>query len=223
MNPPKLAPMRVALDLVVPRYKTRDENPNKMDPERFVLLVAEMRDPDIGFLQPILARPGKTAGTVEIIDGHHRFWAAQEAGLTHIQMILASNLSPAQAAGLAIGMNRLRGDLDITMAAQALRELEEDTGWNTDQMALLTGFTQTEISELLHDHNTAEVNELLEGAGHAPAEEEPPPPSRPFTLEIRFADKASYQLAKRKLRKAAGASKDLSLGLLNVLGELDHH
>ena len=49
-----------------------------------------------------------------------------------------------------------------------------------------------------------------------------PSPPKPFVLEVRFERKEDFQLVRRKLKKAAGASNDLGVGLLNVLGEIDH-
>lgn len=206
----------VRLDQLEPTYKTREENPNKMPDSLFDLLVQSIEHDD--FLQPILVRllPSKK---YKIVDGHHRYWAAEKAGLKSIDAVL---LKAKQHKGVAIGigMNKRRGDLDLTMVSDSLKEIAEKTKWNHDELALLTGFTQSEIADLV-ETSKPDVEELMEEVGSAPPEESEEPPSKPYVLEVKFETKEQYQLAKRKLRKAAGKAKDLGIGLLNVLGDLD--
>lgn len=208
----------IKLSDLVPTY-TKDTNPNKMSDAEFAALSSLIKAE--GFMQSILVSPidGKR-GKFKIVDGHHRYWACQEVGKTEI-LAVVKPASAALASALGLGLNRIRGDLDLGMAGAVMQDVMSTTAWTVDQLALLTGFPQSEIDALTQEaHDNAD--EMLEDVGSALPEEENDlegAAEKPYVLEIAFADRASYQLARRKLRKAAGASKDLSKGLLAVLGE----
>lgn len=212
----------IPLSRIRPRYQTPEDNPNKMEPERFDGLVALMREK--GCLQPILVRLDGFDGSdplYEITDGHHRFAAAQLLDWPGIQCFIIRDGEEVSAA-LSLAMNRLRGDLDLSRAADIVRGIKIETGWTDEQAALLTGFTPPEIAELVRDAQPIAEDLLEQAAGAIASGSEPDASSdKPFVLEIRFTDKASYQLARRKLRKAGGPEKDLAAGLLAVLGETE--
>lgn len=209
----------VRLDQLVFKYKTRDANPNKMSDEMYAILVESIKTE--GFLQPVLVKP-LDDNMFEVLDGHHRGWGAHDAGRDTITAV-KKNASDPKALALSIGMNKIRGELDYSMAADTLRELDQMTDWTPEQMSLLTGFTVEEIEALMPEAQP-DADELLEEVAEAPEQtEKPEAPPKPFLLEIRFDSKENYQLVRRKLRKAAGKGGDLALGLLNVLGELEAH
>lgn len=210
MTDPKTNAKSFELDDLVPTFESKEVNPNKMEPERYELLVAGMKAH--GFLQPILVE--KVGEQYLIRDGHHRWWAAREAGLTHVLAVVAELGDKAM--GIALAMNRLRGDLDLSATAELIKELVIETDWTTAQMSVNTGFTQGEIESLL-ERTAASVPNL----GDLPSTDPDAPVEKPFVLEVSFLDKSTYTLVKRKLKKAAGKGNDLSVGLLNVLGELD--
>jgi ParB/RepB/Spo0J family partition protein len=214
---PNLAAQMIPMGDLIPTY-TRDTNPNKMSDTEFTALTALIKAE--GFMQSILVSPiqGKR-GKFKIVDGHHRFWACQQAEKTEI-LAVVKPASEALAAALGLGLNRIRGELDLSLSGMVMQHVMEDTSWTVDQLALLTGFPQSEIDALTQQaHNDAD--EMLEEVSAAMPEEEAEleGSEKPYVLEISFADRALYQLARRKLRKAAGASKDLAKGLLAVLGE----
>lgn len=208
----------VRLDQLVYKYKTREENPNKMDDTQFAILKESIRTE--GFLQPVLVKPLGNQRFM-VLDGHHRSWASEEVGRVEITAVVKTASDP-KALALSIGMNKIRGELDYGMAADVLKQLSDGTDWSNDQISLLTGFSVEEI-EALVTQGQPEADELLEEVASAPseAEEKPEETPKPFVLEISFDSRENYRLARRKLKKAAGKGGDLALGLLNVLGELE--
>lgn len=210
-------PVLLDLDRIVPVYASADENPNKMEPERFDLLVQAVER--YGFLQAVLVRKFGSAGgkpRYQLIDGHHRYWAMQKARRTQLLAQIA-DVDDVQARALSLAMNRLRGDLDLRMSAEAIQSIVEITGWDIETVTVSTGFTAEEIDALLQKTALNAQDILGESLGEA---EDERAPAAPFVLEIPFADRESYRLAKRKLKKAAGKGGDLARGLLNLLGEV---
>lgn len=202
----------------------RAKNPNAMEPAQYALLVKAIKK--VGFVQPLLVRypdgepisgrDGRGAAPYEIIDGVHRKRAAEEAGLTELPCVVVDS-DEAEAAALQIGMNRMRGELDLGGVARELGELEK-LGWSREEMEL-TGFDGAEIASLLKA--IAPVGEIpevgsLAGPEDAP-EEDPETAIGRHLLEIPFATKKALVAAKRKLRKLGGG--DLAVGLLQLLDD----
>ena len=205
----------IPLSDLVPTY-SRETNPNRMSEAEFHALTNLIKSE--GFMQSILVSPiaGKK-GKYRILDGHHRYWACQQVQKTEILAVIKP-ASEMLGAALGLGLNRIRGELDLTVSGSVIQQVMEDSQWTVDQLALLTGFSQSEINALTAQaHNDAD--EMLEDVSKAPPEDEPEEAPKPYVLEIEFAEKDLYQLARRRLRKAGGASKDLAKGLLAVLGE----
>ncbi len=198
---------------IVPTYSSDDENPNRMNTEEYAALVEAIKTN--GFLQPILVHraKGKKWG---VIDGHHRLRAAVELGLPTVP-VLCTNKTGAIARGIAVGMNHIRGELDMRLAAKELRELHS-CSFTAEQLASLSGFSLDDIEALV----TSQEDEILE------LDEQPPAPAAStrtaaalHTLEITFASKEEYQFARRKLRKAAGPGNELSAGLMTILEDAE--
>lgn len=192
-------------------------NPNRMEPEQFRLLVEAIRR--VGFLQPILVRasdPDKNGGlTYDIVDGHHRVAAAGEAGLTEVDaVVVGEEVSELDARALSVGMNRMRGELNLSAVSTILDELSKE-GWSTAAMTL-TGFDEQEIENLIAaarmDH--AEVSAQ---SASVVDEDEPEQKSGPYALEVLFADREDLKAAKRAIKKAAGKGGDMSQGLMRLL------
>lgn len=206
----------VGLNNLVPTYDTEEANPNRMDAEQFDQLVSMIKAN--GFLQPLLARKSGR-GKYTVIDGHHRLRAAREAGvLGELPVVVVAKADDHRALAMGIGMNRARGELDIALAVETLRRVHEATEWTADELSVLSGFTADEITSLVleADSNVVDLGDVAAGASTEDASEAAP---RPYVLEITFSDRDKYKLARRKLRRAAGAGNDLSVGLLSVLGE----
>lgn len=194
-----------------------DTNPNRMDAESFELLKASIQT--AGFLQPILVRADGKA--LRIVDGHHRFRAARELSFTKIPVVI-TDADVHRAASIGIGMNRLRGELDISRAVDVLREVQEATEWTADELSALAGFSSDEIKMLVLEPASSHV--LLEdvvGAASASDDDDSDgaPRDKLYVLEIEFSDRDEYKLARRKLRRAAGKGNPMSVGLMALLGE----
>ena len=207
----------VDVDKLLPRYADQETNPNRMEPEKYDLLVRAIQQE--GFLQPILVTPiSDKKGHWRIEDGHHRWWAAKQAGLKQVSIsikkIEEDLLVAGQAMLIGIGMNRLRGELDLGIAADIIREVQNALSMSIPDVSVLTGFTEEELSTLLS--NNTEPEEILnDGAGavnDVEVEE-----GKTFVLEISFEDREQYKLAKRKLRRLGKGT--LSVGLMIALGE----
>jgi hypothetical protein len=142
-------------------------NPNIVSDTQFASLVHSVREN--GFLQPIAVRrleddEGEPLGTLlyEVIDGHHRWRAAQEAGLSSVPALIVE-ASSASAAVDMLSLNRLRGELNMTVVADILKDLS-DTGFPD---LTLSGFNGGEIQSLLDSiaTDTDGVDGIGEGAG----------------------------------------------------------
>ena len=203
---------RVALAGLV----TNPRNPNKMGAQAYVALVEAIRLR--GPLQPLLVLEVFSGGfdedettTYEVIDGHHRRQAMLDLGYTEGDAVVLPHGTPREVVlMLSLGMNRLRGTVSIDAAEHVLRELLSE-GADLDEM-LTTGFTAEELNELL---NPAPLPER----SRADAPDENLLPDKPHVLELTFATEAQLKQATKRLRKAAGKTKNLGLGLLNLLGE----
>jgi ParB/RepB/Spo0J family partition protein len=191
-----------------------DTNPNVMRLEDYGKLVESIRAG--GFMQPILARR-LPDGFCEIVDGVHRKRAAEAAGLTDIPCVVAT-LTEDQARAFRVSMNRLRGELDMTIVAREFRALAEH-GWSMDALAA-TGFTTEEVTALLEV--AAEATQ--EAADAIPDDFGAEPETRKaedvdWTLELTFDSRATLNRVKRRLRKLAGKGGTLEAGMLKAISE----
>ena len=186
-----------------------EDNPNKMSAERFASLKAFIREG--GFLQPILVSRREDNLTYDVVDGKHRVVALRELGLSYVHAVVR-RMTADQIRAYRIAMNRLRGDVDLTIAAGAMTEMLA-TGLGMDELAVMTGFTEPEVADLVAQSEP----HILADAGDVA--DEPTVADRPFVLELKFSSRHQLVTVKRKLRKAGGTTRDMALGLLNVLGE----
>ena len=190
------------------------DNPNHMDKASFDQLCAAMGKK--GMLQPILVRSLQEG--YRVVDGHHRLRAAKVLGMESVASVVV-HCSDADEKVLRIGMNRLRGELDLTATAAILKELA-GAGLGLDELAL-TGFSEGEVSDLIGavsqdpEVNVQEV-QLPPESDYAVEDEGS---SKPLVLEIEFATAADKKTAVRGLKRAAGKGKDLATGLLKLLVE----
>jgi ParB/RepB/Spo0J family partition protein len=186
-------------------------NANHMTDERYAALREGIRAE--GFLQPLLVRPDPNGPGAEIVDGHHRARAAQEAGLESVPVVMV-DCTDEEAARLAIGLNRRRGDLNLSEVSSIFADLLGD---GVDpQLLAATGFSPEEVDVL--------VSAAAEVADEVPPSMDPAPepadgPTKPWEITLEFADRREYDRARRGLRKAAGKGQELSAGLMRLLGE----
>ena len=169
----------------------------------------------VGFLQPCLVRK-LDKDRYMIIDGHHRAMAAQKAGYSQVHCVIVETDEEA-AAILQIGMNKLRGELNLGEVAKVIADLDA-RGWTAPELSM-TGFSEQEIEDLLKAATPPTDDEAVEGASIGSNDEAPPAeePGGPFELVIPFATKSELAKAKKGLRRAAGKGRELGEGLLALL------
>ena len=190
------------------RLHKRTVNPNSMDPARYRDLVAAVRR---GFYQPLLVRL-RADGDYEIIDGAHRFEAANEVGLRDVPCVVIT-ANDHEASALQIAMNRLRGEVDLTSAAQIIAELRVG-GFDVEMPGVL-GFTPEELG-ILHDMAGIDDDDMLkDGSVGEPTEPVEKPDPGAFVLEVPFATAKERDAVKRRLKKLGGG--DLAAGLSSLL------
>ncbi len=190
-------------------------NPNHMSDEQMAALVHAIEV--AGFLQPCLVRrigPNR----YKIIDGHHRAAAASKAGLSQVPCVVVETDDEA-AAILQIGMNKLRGELNLGEVARVIADLDAK-GWTKPEL-VMTGFSEAELDDLLRAAQPSTDEEVamgaLGGSSDDAPEREDSDPGGPFELTIPFASKGELQRAKRGLRKHAGKGRELGQALLDLL------
>lgn len=100
-----------------------------------------------GVIEPLVVRP-LADGSYEILAGHMRWRAAQQAGLKHVPAVLRE-VDDRTAAAIALVENLLRRELNPIEEGRALRRLREEFGLTQDQLAELLGLSQSAISKAL--------------------------------------------------------------------------
>lgn len=93
-------------------------NPNRQSEREFELLCSSMLED--GFTQPIIVQEA----TKEIVDGEHRWRAAQRIGLTEIPVVFV-DMPTAQQRISTLRHNRARGSEDIELTIQVMKDLQE--------------------------------------------------------------------------------------------------
>lgn len=125
-----------------------DYNPNRQDDHDFELLMRSMKED--GFTQPIIVH----AKTKQIVDGEHRWRAAQQLGMAEIPVVFV-DMELAQMKISTLRHNRARGSEDIELTAQLMRDLEElgAKEWMQDSLML----DDVEMERLMNEINVPEV------------------------------------------------------------------
>jgi hypothetical protein len=107
--------------LTVTEVRESSRNPRKI-PERAVQLVAESLN-RFGWKQPIVVDADHT-----IVVGHTRHRAARLLGLTHVPVVIATDLTPSEVDAYRIADNRTSDftTWDLPELTQQLKELEDE-------------------------------------------------------------------------------------------------
>lgn len=185
------------------------ENPNSMSPETFDTLVNLIQAE--GFLQPLLVKE-TTKGNYEVVDGDHRLAAANKLGMTELPcVILPADYPVSKQKLLQLALNKLRGEMDLAGVAKSLELIVA----SADIEATLSGFSASEIEDLLKANAPSEsLEDLLGAAGTKSAGGRPPAPEV-YVLELAFESGQALKEAKKALKKAGGG--DMVAGLLELL------
>lgn len=143
------------------QYLDRDDlepneyNPNRQTEKDFNLLIQSMKED--GFTQPVIAqeKPNPKTGKHTIVDGEHRWRASYnpEVDINPIPIVLV-DMDEAQMKIATIRHNRARGEHDIGMEADILRDLEQLGGLELIQDTLL--MEDVEIQRMLNDIKATE-------------------------------------------------------------------
>ena len=127
--------------LVAGRYQPRQ----RVDEAYLAELAQSIRQ--FGIIEPLIVRP-LADGRYEILAGHMRWQAAQQAGLTQIP-VMVREADDRTAAAIALVENLLRRDLNPIEEARALQRLREEFGLTQEQLAVTLGLSQSAISRAL--------------------------------------------------------------------------
>jgi len=127
-------------------------NPNRQNDHEFDLLKKSIQED--GFTQPIIV--GKDG---KIVDGEHRWRAADALGLTSIPIVRVP-MEGAQARIATLRHNRARGSEDLELSVAVLRDLESlgALDWAADSLDL----SDDELNRLLEDIPAPEALEAEE-------------------------------------------------------------
>lgn len=205
-------------DLALSDLAEDPNNPNHMSAEQLDLLTRAVREQ--GFLQPVLVRPDSIGGYV-LIDGHHRARAAQEVGMSKVPAIIV-HVDESQASLLKIGMNKLRGELDLGEVATILTNLH-DQGWDMASLAL-SGFNESELDSLFASAQPEDTEDILRGSVQNNVKSDgedldAAPDGKTYVLELVFASAKERNQARQKLRKVLGPGHELGEALLALLNQ----
>jgi hypothetical protein len=167
-NPVALKELQV--EYVAPsELKPNTYNPNRETEDEFLMLLASMRED--GFTTPILCLPDGT-----IIDGEHRWRAAQELGLEKVPVVKVS-MGDAQRKIATMRHNRARGQDDTAAVAALMLDLEKlgALDWAQDALRLsdeemrrLTAMADTVAEDLSRGHVFSQAWEPVERSTYQP-------------------------------------------------------
>src|SRR5919106_1376019 len=165
-----LALKQLQVEHVAPsELKPNDYNPNRQTEDEFQMLLASMRED--GFTQPILRMPDGT-----IVDGEHRWKAAQELGYETVPVVRVS-MSEAQRRIATMRHNRARGQDDTVAVAELMLDLEKlgASEWaqealllSDEEMRRLVAMADTVAEDLSRGHEFSQAWEPVERTTYQP-------------------------------------------------------
>jgi len=131
----------------VEEIKANPYNPNRQSDYEFNMLQDSIKTD--GFTQPVIVQdPSAEFLPGHIVDGEHRWRAANAAGLTQIPVVYVQ-FSEEQMKISTIRHNTARGSHDVELEAEILRDLEKLGALDFAQEAL--GMSDIEIQRLVED------------------------------------------------------------------------
>jgi hypothetical protein len=188
-----------------------------MLPEDFDALLRSIEH--LGFVQPVVVVPdGPDGFGYTIVDGHHRTKAMIQLGASSYNAVVAQDFDEADRLIARLGMNKIRGNLDLLDTARDLEllvELDVDEG-----NFIATGFDEDTVQSMLK--SLASVEDGLDIFDEVP--DSPPTPQArggrggATTLSLKFASEIDKVRVSEALMAASEGEEDLVVGILNVLG-----
>ena len=169
------------------KLKPNEYNPNQQTEDEFEMLKASMRED--GFTQPILCMQDGT-----IVDGEHRWRAAQELGYETVPVVRVS-MSEAQRRIATMRHNRARGQDDTAAVAELMLDLEKlgALDWaqealllSDEEMRRLTAMADTVAEDLSRGHEFNQAWEPVERTAY----QRPDKPGMPVSYSRPVRDTA---------------------------------
>lgn len=102
----------------------------------------------VGILEPLVVRPGPTAGHYEIVAGERRWRAASLVGLSTVPC-LVSTYSDEQSAQIALIENTCREALNPIAEAQAMQRLIQEFKYTHEELAAILGMNRVHVTHHL--------------------------------------------------------------------------
>jgi len=216
--------------IAISALRAAPRNENVMSAHDFAQLKSNI-DSNGGSTSTITVRPHPVeSGAFEIVDGHHRVRALSELGFEFAECIVIE-AADAEARTLALGHNRIHGELDSREVAATLALLLDD-GMSQDELTA-TGFNAAEVEALLASVVDTSEDAITRGANtdvadivDVGAESNKTADEKPCALTIVFHSKSALDAVKRALNKSRkrddGEKLSLSAALCSVLGLSKH-
>lgn len=137
-----------------------DYNPNRMSDEVFAKEIRSIEKN--GFIDPVKVRQLED-GSLEIVDGEHRWRASMKLGLKSIPAINLGPIPDEQAKKLTIIANELRGAPEPVLLAALLKDLNESI--SIDQLAAELPMSSAEIDALVRSASTFDWDSVNSNLG----------------------------------------------------------
>jgi len=160
-------------------------NPNRMKPEIAARLSAEIRRK--GIILPLVVRPHQ--GHFQLIDGEHRWQAAQKIGVALLPCIVVE-MDDNEARLKTLQLNRLRGEDEPELLARLLRELNVELG--IEQLESRLPFDKVEIEQSIE---LLEIKESEESRKRLEREMQEMIKDRIFSIVVSESEKATIEQA----------------------------
>jgi len=146
-----------------------DQPREEFDPEGLDRLAESLKTR--GQLQPIRVRWDEGRGLYVIVCGERRWRAARLAGLPSLACVIVdAPLTPAELLAVQLVENALREDLKPIEQARAYRQLMDQNGWSTRQIARELSVAQPQVVRALSLLNLpGDVQDRVEQGALAPA------------------------------------------------------
>ena len=203
-----------------------DDNPNRLTPEAFEQLKNAITR--LGFVVPVLVVPGGPDGyEYTIVDGHHRTLAMIELGADWYYAIVADDYEDAERLIGRLGLNRIRGSLDLTDVGRDLKVIidlcQEDADEAISELEAVmgAGFDDDEVRALIDAMEQENAEDIMND------EPDSAPPAgiarggAKKSITLKFSSAVDCVRVTEALVAAAGDTEDPADGVMKLL-RIDH-
>ena len=186
----------------VGELQPNDYNPNQQS--EFMFERQQKSIQQMNFLDPCLVRTGNEEGDFghyQILDGEHRWRAAQKVGESEVSVINLGTVPDIEAKKLTILLNDLRGENERTRMAALINELVEHAADDVDQLKETLPFTEAEFNAF------AEMT-IFDWSTLDDANPDTTPSEGPTLIDLSFKVPAAVAEDLRRAMKAAAPKDD---------------